>query len=86
MENTVSQMSVSELRELISEVVEEKFAKYADADYGLELREDFVERLHRQSEAVRRGERGIGLDELLTNLGIDKAEIEVEKDVPVAVS
>ena len=29
----VSQMSVSELRELISDVVEEKFAKYADPDY-----------------------------------------------------
>ena len=86
MENTVSQMSVSDLRELISEVVEEKFAKYADPDYGLELRDDLVERLHRQSEAVKRGERGIGLDELLSNLGIDKAELEVENDVPVAIS
>lgn len=86
MENTVSQMSVSQLRELISEVVEEKFAKYADPDHGLELRDEVVERLQRQSEAVKRGERGIGLDELLAKLNIDRAEIEVEENVPVAVS
>ncbi len=47
METTVSQMSVGELRKLISDVVsdvvEEKLAQYADPDAGLEFREDFVD-------------------------------------------
>lgn len=71
---------------IVSDVVEEKLAQYADPDHGLELRDDLVERLLRQKEAVKNGERGIGLDELLTNLGIDRAEIGAEKDVPVTIS
>jgi hypothetical protein len=76
----------SDLRNLISDVVEEKLAKYSDPDYGLELRPELVERLVRQKEAVRLGERGIGLDELLTKLKIDKSEIEAEEDVQATVS
>ena len=83
-------MSVHDLRTMItgivSDVVEEKLARFVDPDAGLELRDDFVERLLRQEEAVKNGERGIGLDELLTNLGIDRAEIEAEKNVPVTIS
>lgn len=80
-------MSVSELRELISEIIEEKFAKYADPDYGLELREDFVERLIQQSKDFADGKLAtVGLDELLADLGIDKAEIEAEENVPAPVS
>ncbi|MBP9665524.1 MAG: hypothetical protein KBD94_12980 [Pyrinomonadaceae bacterium] len=86
METTVSEMSVRELRDLISDVVEEKFAKYADPDYGLELRDEVRDLLLRQSEEYRAGAEGAGLDEVLTDLGIDRSQIEVEKDVPVTVS
>lgn len=79
-------MSLSDLRQLISDIVDEKLANYTDPDHGLELREDFVERLLRQEKQVKDGDRGIGLDELLTKLGIDRAEIETEKNVPVTIS
>ena len=86
MENRVSQMSVGELRELISEVVEEKLAKYADPDYGLEFREEFVERIRQQSKDYREGKlHTVSLDELLADLGIDKSEIEAEENVPAQV-
>ena len=80
-------MSVSELRELISDVVEEKFAKYADPDYGLELRDEFRDMLIQQSKDFKEGKLASGsLDEVLSDLGIDKAEIEAEENVPATVS
>ena len=79
-------MSVSELRELISDVVEEKFAKYADPDYGLELRGDFRERLIGQSKDFKAGKLAtVSLDEVLADLAIDRFEIEAKENVPVAV-
>ncbi len=79
-------MSVSELRELISEVVEEKIAKYADPDYGLEIRDDVRVRLLQQSKDFREGKLAtVTLEEVLADLGIDKAEIEAEENVPATV-
>lgn len=75
METTVSQMSISELRELISDVVEEKFAKYSDPDYGLELREDFVERMREQQKRIDEGERGIPFEDVVRELRFDLDEI-----------
>jgi len=86
METTVAELTVTQFKQLVADVFDEKLAELKDPDYGLELRDDVVERLQRQSEAVKQGDRGIGLDELLKKLNIDRAEIEVEKDVPVAVS
>ncbi len=81
-------MTVSQLRELISEIIDEKIRALADPDYGLELREDLIETLQAQMNAVKNGERGASLDQVLEDLGIDASEIESneEKDVPVAVS
>jgi hypothetical protein len=65
-------MSVSELRELISDVVEEKLAKYSDPDHGLELREDFVEKLREQQERFERGEEKlIPAEDLYRELGLE---------------
>lgn len=64
-------MSISALRELISDVVEEKLAKYTDPDHGLELREDFVERLITQKEKFDAGEEtGISAEQVYSELGL----------------
>ena len=41
----VADLSTDELKELIGEVVEEKIRELIDPDYGLEMREDFVQSL-----------------------------------------
>jgi hypothetical protein len=41
----VGDLSREELKELIGEVIEEKFRELFDPEYGLELREDFVQAL-----------------------------------------
>ena len=87
METTVSEMTVSELRTLISDVVEEKLAQYSDPDAGLELRDEVRELLLRQDNEIRLGNRGIGLDELLEELGIEKTEIQsIGDNVPAIIS
>lgn len=87
METTVSEMTVSELRTLISDVVEEKLAQYSDPDAGLELRDEVRELLLRQDNEIRLGNRGIGLDELLEELGIEKTEIQsIGDNVPATIS
>jgi hypothetical protein len=42
---TVAELSTEEFKIIISEVVEEKFRQLLDPDCGLELQEDFVQRL-----------------------------------------
>ncbi len=41
----VADLSTDELKELIGRVVEEKIRELIDPDYGLEMREDFVQAL-----------------------------------------
>lgn len=41
----VSDLSKEEFKILLSDVIEEKFRELFDPDYGLELREDFAQRL-----------------------------------------
>ncbi len=65
MANTVADMTATELRQLVSSVVEEKLVQLlGDPDEGLALRESVRKRLSRQKQAVARGERG----ELLENV------------------
>ena len=72
METTISQMSVGELRKLISDVVEEKLAQYADPDAGLELRDEIKELLIRQRERFDSGEdRGVPADQVYRELGLE---------------
>ncbi len=65
-------MTVSELRQLISDVVHEELAPLTDPDHGLELREDFVERLVAQRKRFESGEdRGISAEDLYRELGLE---------------
>lgn len=41
----VADLSTEELKALISGVIEEKFRELIDPDYGLELRDDFIQTL-----------------------------------------
>ncbi len=41
----VADLSTDELKELIGKTIEEKFRELIDPDFGLELREDFVQAL-----------------------------------------
>lgn len=41
----VADLTKEELEALISEVIEQKFRELFEPDYGLEIREDFAERL-----------------------------------------
>ncbi len=41
----VADLSIDEFKELIGKVIEEKIKEIVDPDYGLELREDFIQTL-----------------------------------------
>lgn len=65
-------MTVSELRELIADVVHEELAAITDPDHGLELREDFVERLVAQQKSFDSGEElGIPAEQVYRELGLE---------------
>ena len=71
MATTVAEMTVTELRELIGDVVEEKLAEAGvDPDAGLQLRPEFVERLRKRMADIERGERGVPADEVFRRLGL----------------
>lgn len=61
----VGDITVSELKEIVREIVLE----IIDPDYGLELREEAVEALRESFEQKRRGE-GVSLAEAKTKLGL----------------
>ncbi len=63
----VADLSTDELKELISKVIEEKFREFVDPDYGLELREDFVQAL----EASIASKERIPFDEVKRRLGLN---------------
>jgi hypothetical protein len=50
----VADLSKEEFKELLSEVIEEKFRELFDPDYGLELQEDFVQRLEASIASKKR--------------------------------
>lgn len=80
-------MTVSELRELIADVVHEELSAIVDPDHGLELRDEVVEKLRKQSEDVKQGRvKMYSIDEMLAELDIDPSEIEIEENVPAAIS
>ena len=63
MAKTVVDMTATELRQLLSSVVEEKLMQLlGDPDEGLVLRENVRKRLLRQKRAVAKGERGESLE------------------------
>ena len=73
MGSTVAELTVSELRDLIADVVEEKLAELVrDPDEGLELRPEFVAELKERMARVAAGERGIPAEEAFARLGLPR--------------
>jgi hypothetical protein len=62
----VSDLTTEELKELIGQVVEEKLRELLDPDYGLELREEFIQALE---DAIASKER-IPFDDVKKKLGL----------------
>ena len=74
--NTVAQMTQTELKEMLESVVEttveEKLLEIlGDPDEGLELRQAVRDRLIRQREAVVKGQLGQPLEDMIAELGLD---------------
>lgn len=68
---TVSQMTVSDLRKLISDVIEEKLSEIIDPESELELRDELRARLLDQKVRVAKGERGVPMAQVFSELGLD---------------
>ena len=72
MAKTVADMTATELRQLVSSVVEEKLMQLlGDPDEGLVLRENVRKRLLRQQKAVSKGERGESLSAVARRLKLE---------------
>lgn len=68
---TVAEMTVDELRSLIENIIEDKLAELVrDPDHGLELREEFKQRLRRTLEAEKQGVPGIPAEEVAKEFGV----------------
>jgi len=59
---------INELRELIGEVIEEKIRELIDPDYGLEMREEFVQSLEISIASKER----IPFDDVKKRLGLSR--------------
>ncbi len=70
MEMTVSQMSVSDLRQLISDVVEEKLSEFIDPESHLEFSDEVKAVLARQDVEMSNGERGEPMEDVLARVGL----------------
>jgi hypothetical protein len=69
---TVGEMTKGELREMIETLIEQKLLELlGDPDEGLEIRKAVRERLLRQTRAVKAGERGEALEEVVRRLGLE---------------
>lgn len=72
MTDTVAQMTIEELRDLIETSIEQKLLEiFGDPDEGLEIRESVRERLLRQRAAVAAGERGKPFEDVIQQLKLD---------------
>jgi len=70
MARTVAEMTPSDLREMLGELIEEKLVELiGDPDEDLEVRASVVRRLRAQQSRVAAGERGRDLDEVVRALG-----------------
>lgn len=68
----VKELSVEQFKNLIQEAIEEKLEEIiGDPDLGLELREEIKERLRSSLVARQRGEKGIPIDEVARQAGLD---------------
>ena len=69
--SSVARMTQEQLREMISETVEEKLIELlGDPDAGLAIRKSLRARLLRQRRKVVQGDRGDSLDAVARKLGL----------------
>lgn len=68
----VKELTVEQFKDLVQEAIEEKLEEIiGDPDTGLELREDIKERLRNSLAARQRGEKGIPIEEVARQAGLD---------------
>jgi hypothetical protein len=68
----VKELTVEEFKILIQETIEQKLEEIiGDPDLGLELREEIKERLRSSLAAKQGGEKGIPIDEVARQAGLD---------------
>jgi len=68
----VKELTVEEFKILIQETIEQKLEEITgDPDVGLELREEIKERLRSSLAAVQGGEKGIPIDQVARQAGLD---------------
>jgi hypothetical protein len=68
----VKELTVEQFKVLIQEAVEEKLEEVVgDPDIALELREEIKERLRNSLAAVQGGEKGIPIDQVARQAGLD---------------
>lgn len=68
----VKELTEEQLKTLIQEAVEEKLEEIlGDPDQGLKLREDVKKRLKRSLAAVESGEKGIPIEQVAKEIGLD---------------
>ncbi|MFO7773069.1 MAG: hypothetical protein R6V59_03910 [Dehalococcoidia bacterium] len=68
----VKELTVEQFKTLIQEAIEEKLEEVlGDPDEGLELREEVKERLRSSLAAREAGERGIPMDQVAREVGLD---------------
>ena len=69
----ISELTVSEFRNLIREVVEETLTEIlVDPDEGLELTDEIKQALHRSRKMVAEGAPLYDLDEVASRLGLEE--------------
>jgi CRP-like cAMP-binding protein len=68
----VKELTVEQFRNLVQEAIEEKLEEIiGDPDLGLELREEIKERLRSSLAAMQGGQKGIPVDEVARQAGLD---------------
>jgi len=68
----VKELTVEQFKGLIQEAIEEKLEELVgDPDLGLELREEIKERLRSSLAARQNGQKGVPLDEVARQAGLD---------------
>ena len=68
----VKEITIEQLKALIDEAVEDKLAEIlGDPDRGLELTDEAKCKIEESLAALKRGEKGIPLEELAQEMGIE---------------
>jgi len=71
MATKVAQMTKNELQQMIEATIEQKLLELlGDPDEGLSLRKAVYDRLARQKKAVKAGDRGEPLNDVVRRLGL----------------